>query len=67
LAAHGPEPCASTNSATWALVLHLLRRFRFVSCSAAEKRDYAYFFCGVQVMADVFWSFSVFLSGPVSI
>src|ERR1700704_5057941 len=22
LAAHGPEPCASTNSATWALLLH---------------------------------------------
>ena len=24
LAAHGPEPCASTNSATWALLLRLL-------------------------------------------
>ena len=24
LAAHGPEPCASTNSATWALKLRLL-------------------------------------------
>ena len=30
LAAHGPEPCASTNSATWALMLHLLKRVGFV-------------------------------------
>ena len=26
LAAHGPEPCASTNSATWALMLLLLTK-----------------------------------------
>src|SRR3954469_15296371 len=30
LAAHGPEPCASTNSATWALLL------RSAACSATE-------------------------------
>ena len=30
LAAHGPEPCASTNSATWALMLHMLKRVGFV-------------------------------------
>ena len=30
LAAHGPEPCASTNSATWALMLHMLTRVGFV-------------------------------------
>src|SRR5690606_37226358 len=33
LAAHGPEPCASTNSATWALVLQLL-----TTCSSSAVR-----------------------------
>ena len=28
LAAHGPEPCASTNSATWALLVLLIYCFR---------------------------------------
>src|SRR5471032_852166 len=34
LAAHGPEPCASTNSATWALNCLLLT----AECSATEAR-----------------------------
>jgi hypothetical protein len=46
LAAHGPEPCASTNSATWALLPKslsddaILAALGLQICGDLKKRDY---------------------------
>ena len=37
LAAHAPETCASTNSATWALIKHQLLNLSFVSICLERK------------------------------